>query len=76
MEFTWRRPSDIHTIKVCSLLYSSYHNNIKTTLYTGSIQPLLFSYGGIAKTKISTGFDTSMVFKIVLIWMKRDLELL
>ncbi len=38
--------------------------------------PLLFSYRGIAKTKISTGFDTSMVFKIVLLWMKRDRELL
>jgi hypothetical protein len=39
--------------------------------------PLLFSYGGIAKTVISKGFDNSMVFKTVLIWMKkRDLELL
>jgi hypothetical protein len=26
--------------------------------------PLLFSYGGIAKTVISTDFDTCMVFKI------------
>ncbi len=26
--------------------------------------PLLFSYGGIAKTVIFTDFDTSMVFKI------------
>ncbi len=38
--------------------------------------PLLFSYGGIAKTAISKDFDTSMVFKFVLMWMKRDLELL